>query len=346
MLCLSYLAYLAALPRPLPGIPHNKAAATSILGDLPELMAQVRTRDLRGWFGGLARRLESPIVQILGRPFSRPTLVVSDFATAQDILLRRGREFDRPGRMLAALRGVIPNHHIAMRTSDPQFRRNRELVKDLMTPNFLHTVNAPEIWRNTVLFVELWRVKARIAGGRPFDAAEDVARTAFDIIRNVAIGRGEYTMIEVYLDQIRSQLGDGSTCDEGDGGEKRNEAFKFPDPPFDETMEAQYRMNNALTPASSLPPQIFHAINNLRPSMREAYASKDRMLRKQVALAVKRMEAGEPLASALDYMIQREIGQAKKESRAPVFDSPYMFDERKCPLTFLSTRSRHFPLWS
>lgn len=339
---LLYLAYLAALPRPLPGIPHNAAAARHPLGDLPELVAQMRTRDFRGWFGQLAARLGSPIVQVLppgGRLLSLllltsprrrgPTVVLSDFAAAQDLLLRRSREFDRPAGVLAALRGVIPNHHIAMRTSDPQFRRNRELVRDLMTPGFLHTVNAPEIWRNTLQFVDLWRLKARLAGGRPFDGAEDVARMTFDIIKNVAIGRGEDTMIERYLDQIRAELGDGSTRR---GGEQRaeddkDEPFPFPKAPQDETMEAQHRMNEALTPALPLPPRLYHAINNLRPYMREAYASKERLLRKQVALAVKRMEAGEPLESALDYMIQREIGAAQKEQRAPVFDSPYMFDE-------------------
>lgn len=36
------------------------------------------------------------------------------------------------------------NHHIGMRTWDPQFKANRELVKDLMTPNFLNTVS--EVW--------------------------------------------------------------------------------------------------------------------------------------------------------------------------------------------------------
>lgn len=326
----TYLTYLALLPRPLPGIPYNAAAARHPLGDLPELFAQMKTRDFRGWFGQLAARLGSPIVQVLpgGGPLRRPTVVLSDFGAAQDILLRRSREFDRPAGMLAALRGVIPNHHIAMRTSDPQFRRNRELVKDLMTPNFLHTVNAPEIWRNTLQFVDLWRLKARLAGGRPFDGAEDVARMTFDIIKNVAVGRGEDTMIERYLEQIRSELGDGSTRQGGEQkAEDKDKAFPFPKAPHDETMEAQHRMNEALTPAIPLPPRLYHFINNLRPYMREAYASKERMLRKQVALAVKRMEAGEPLESALDYMIQREIGAAKKEQRAPVFDSPYMFDE-------------------
>lgn len=336
LLALSYFTYLRALPRPLPGIAYNEAASRSILGDVPELLEQIRSRDLRGWFGALPHRLGSPMVQILGRPFSRPTLLVSDFPAAQDILLRRNREFDRPAAMLAGLRAVIPHHHISMLSSDPQFRRNKELVKDLMTPHFLHTVNAPEIWRSTARFVELWRLKARIAGGRPFDAAEDVSRTAFDIIKNVAVGRGENTMIEVYLDQILSEMGDGgsSTTTTSD---KKDVAFQFPKPPYDETMEAQHRMNNALTPASALPPWLYHAINNRRSHMREAYASKDRLLRKQVELAVKRMEAGEPLESALDYMIQREIGASKKEARPPVFDSPYMFDERKCSLKCPST---------
>lgn len=336
LLLLAYLAYRRALPKPLTGIPYNKAAAASVLGDLPELWTQLRTRDLRGWFGGLARRLNSPIVQVFGRPGQRPTLVISDFRTTQDILLRRTKEFDRPGNQVAALRGVIPNHHIAMLTSDPQFRRNRELVKDLMTPNFLHTVNAPEIWRNAVLFVELWKRKAQIAAGRPFDATEDVSRMTFDIIKNVAIGKGENTMIGVYLEQIQSEddkgrLRSGPGDGDGDqGGEKADAPFLFPKPPHDETLEAQYRMNKALTLTAPIPPTIYHAINNRRPYMREAYASKERLLRRQVDLAVKRMEAGEALQSALDYMIQREIGAARKEQRPPVFDSPYMFDERKC----------------
>lgn len=339
LLLLSYLAYQRALPKPLPGIPYNKAAAASILGDLPELWGQLRTRDLRAWFGSLARRLDSPIVQVFGRPSlglrqraQRPTLIVSDFRTAQDILLRRTKEFDRPPHHVAVLRGVIRHHHIAMLTSDPQFRRNKELVKDLMTPNFLHTVNAPEIWRNAVLFVDLWRLKARIAGGRPFDATEDVSRMTFDIIKNVAIGKGENTMIGVYLEQIRSAYDEGRLRS-GDGERERDETdapFLFPKPPHDETLEAQYRMNKALSLMVPVPPALYHAINNRRPYMREAYASKEKLLRRQVDLAVKRMEAGEALQSALDYMIQREIGAARKEQRSPVFDSPYMFDERKC----------------
>lgn len=35
------LAYRAALPRPIPGIPYNQVAATKLLGDVPEMLAYV-----------------------------------------------------------------------------------------------------------------------------------------------------------------------------------------------------------------------------------------------------------------------------------------------------------------
>lgn len=327
LLLVSYAAYQRALPKPLPGIPYNAVAAHSLLGDLPELFSAIRTRDLRSYLSSLAARHASPIVQLLGSVGRRPTVVINDFLTTQDILLRRNYEFERPNNMLENLHGVLPYHHIAMRTADPQFRRNRELVKDLMTPAFLHGVNAPEIWRGAVRFVDLWRFKAKVAEGRPFQATEDVSRMTFDIIKNVAIGKGETTLLETYLEQLQAEYG---TYPTPSAVEEKDVPLEFPTPPYEETLEAQHRMNGALTPAIPLPPKLFHAINNQRPYMREAYASKKRMLKKQIELAVQRMEAGEPLESALDYMIKRELGSAKKAERAPVFDSPYMLDERMC----------------
>lgn len=323
LVALTYVAYRQALPKPLPGIPYNTASASRLLGDLPELVAALRAGDLRGFLSSTTTRLNSPIVQFFGRPLAKPTLIISDFRTTQDILLRRtGKEFDRPVSQIETLRGVIRNHHISMLTSDPQFRRNRALVKDLMTPQFLHAVNAPEIWRNAVHFVDLWRWKARVADGRAFEAAQDVSHMTFDIIKNVAVGRDGQTMMEMYFDQLQSDF---------DTPPKRSvddDKIVFPTPPRDDTLEAQHRMNQALTPGLAVPMKIFHALNNRRPYMRAAYASKEKMLRRQVALAVARHEAGEPLDSALDFMLRREMSAAVKEGRKPVFDSPAMFDER------------------
>lgn len=326
LLILSYAIYQRALPKPIPGIPYNASAARSLLGDVPQLYAAAKTRDLRNFMSTTTTQQGSPIVQLLGFAGRKPTVVINDFATTQDILLRRAHEFERPRAMLQSLRGVLRYHHISMQTSDPQFRRNRELVKDLMTPGVLHTVNAPEIYRGAGRFVELWRLKAKIAGGRPFQATEDVSRMTFDIIKNVAIGQGETTLLGTYLEEIQSQYGTGPGS-AARAPPQKDVPFDFPAPPYDDTLESQHRMNKALTMALPIPPWLYHAVNNQRPYMREAYASKERMLKTQIDRAVKRMEAGEPLESALDYMIKRELGSAKKAERNPVFDSPYMLDE-------------------
>lgn len=144
LLSVLYLAYQRALPTPLPGIPYNEDAAKRIMGDAAEL-AEVRKNGglPRAWFLKQNPKHNSPIVQLFLAPFSKPTLVISDFREAQDVLLRRGKEFDRGARHIDTFRGIVPWHHIAMKTSDPQFKANRELVKDLMTPNFLNTVSCP-----------------------------------------------------------------------------------------------------------------------------------------------------------------------------------------------------------
>ncbi|KAF3808688.1 hypothetical protein GCG54_00010877 [Colletotrichum gloeosporioides] len=71
------------------------------------------------------------------------------------------------------------------------FKANRELVKDLMTPNFLNTVSAPAIYSNTLRLVELWKLKAKKAGGLPFQADKDINMATFDIIKEVALGEGD-----------------------------------------------------------------------------------------------------------------------------------------------------------
>lgn len=323
-LLLSFTAYQWALPKPLPGVPYNKSAAKSILGDLPEVARQFANGDAQSWIAGLAARFNSPIVQIFTGPGRLPTLVISDFRTTQDILHRRTREFERPYFQLESFKAMVPHHHITMLTADPQFRKNRELVKDLMASPFLHTVNAPQIWENTLQFIELWRWKAEMAGGRPFDAAEDVAHMTFDIIKNAALGKDDTTLIGLYLDQLRAGAGEHSTPAGDD-----NVPFPFPAPPQDDVLEAQNRMNEAITGKGVWPAKLYHTVNGLRPHMREAFGWKHKMLKRQVTLAVERMEAGEPLQSAVDYMIQREIAAAKKGERDPVFNSLIMYDECK-----------------
>lgn len=135
-------AYQLALPRPIPSVPYDASEARNILGSIPALLGHLRRHGVViPWMTGLnARHGGAPLVQFFGLPFSTPTLVLSDFQEAQDVLIRRTREFDRAQRTLDGFVGTIPHHHISMRTQDPRFRGNKELVRDLMSPAFLHQV--------------------------------------------------------------------------------------------------------------------------------------------------------------------------------------------------------------
>jgi hypothetical protein len=132
-----YLFRLAALPRPIPGIPYNKQSARRILGDIPEVM---KTNRLREWLPRVCDELQSPVAQFFVRPFTQPWVIISDFREAQDVLQRRTKEFDRSD-INPQLFSLMPNHHVNMKSTDPQFKKNKELVRDLMTPAFLNEVS-------------------------------------------------------------------------------------------------------------------------------------------------------------------------------------------------------------
>ncbi|KAK8080418.1 hypothetical protein PG997_008236 [Apiospora hydei] len=326
VLSVLYLAYHWALPKPLPGIPYNQDAVKTILGDAAEIQ-QIKKEGgrPRAWFNLQTAKHNSPIVQAFLAPLSKPVLILSDFREAQDILLRRGKEFDRGPRHVANFSGVVPWHHIAMATSNPQFKANRELVKDLMTPHFLNTVSGPEIYNNAQNFIELWKLKAQKAGGRPFRAEDDLHTMTFDIIKVVALGEGDnQSMTALYTDLVRSTAANAQ--DASSAGQ--DEPFVFPENEPNVDLRAHGTQQEAVGAAATQPfPGLFHKMNNRKPVMREAFAAKFSMLDRQVSLGVKRMEAGAEVKSALDYMMQREIASAKKAGRAPVFNSPSMYDE-------------------
>jgi cytochrome P450 len=142
-----WLVYRWILPRPLPGIPYNKDAANSILGDMTMLIKHAReTGEIWSWISLQTVKLNSPIVQVFTRPFSKPWVIVTDFRESQDILMRRTKEFDRSVHFENIFSGVTPDHHIIMKSTHPEFKTHRRLIQDLMTPTFLNDVRANLSW--------------------------------------------------------------------------------------------------------------------------------------------------------------------------------------------------------
>jgi cytochrome P450 len=145
----------------------------------------------------------------------------------------------------------------------------------------------------------------------------------FDIIRIVALGENEArSMTDLCCDMVRKSNLDGQQPD------GKDVAVVFPDHVYDEDLRSHQVLQEAVASSFTSPsPVLFHKLNNRKAPMQEAYDIKNRMLDSQIGLAIKRLEAGEDVKSALDYMIKREINAAKKAGRKPVFDSPYMRDE-------------------
>jgi hypothetical protein len=142
VLGVAFAVYQAALPRPLPGIPYDEKAAKSIFGNLRDILRFTKENgQIMPWFPAQCMKHNSPLVQFWVEPFAKPSIILADYQEIQDILLRRTKEFDRSQLLINVFRGGAPDHHITMRTADPRFKGNKELIRDLMSPSFLQAVS-------------------------------------------------------------------------------------------------------------------------------------------------------------------------------------------------------------
>jgi Cytochrome P450 len=182
VVALLWRLYRAALPKPIPGIPYLHASAQHILGDVPDALKHyTRTSELISFLVQRCEELHSPVVQVFMRPFRRPWVVLLDGREAQDIMARRSREFDRADFFREILHVTFPHNQVHMRTND-QWRFNRRLAGDAMSPHFLHQVAAPRVHDSTLDLIEVWQQKLRLSKGHTIDVIEDIRMCTVDTI--------------------------------------------------------------------------------------------------------------------------------------------------------------------
>lgn len=215
---LLYGLYQWLLPKPLPSIPYNKAAAKNLFGDIPNLVKEVsKTGDFADYIRKQSKKHNSPIAQLFMQPFGKPTLVVCDFKEAQDVLLHRGKEFDRSSFVGELFDGAGADHHISKQTG-PEWKARRKLLQDLMSPSFLNSVAAPAIYASSLNILKLWELKADLADGRPFSASEDIFHAALDAVMAFAFGKGfkenaTASQTELMQNLGHSKIGNSSSAD-------------------------------------------------------------------------------------------------------------------------------------
>ncbi|KAJ6284174.1 cytochrome P450 [Bipolaris maydis] len=110
-----------------------------------------------GWIIHQSRR-HGPIFQLWLGPCQKPTVIITDFREAQDILMRR-KELEGASVFGSVLGGEARSFHITMSTG-PRWKARRRLLQDLMAPKSLHKVAIPNIYRSATLLLDLWKNKA------------------------------------------------------------------------------------------------------------------------------------------------------------------------------------------
>ncbi|KKY33983.1 putative cytochrome p450 [Diaporthe ampelina] len=298
------------------------------MGDVPEMLKHHQKYATPfTWMTAQAEKLNSPIVQIFMRPLSRPIVIVTDPREAQDVVLRRAKDFDRSMFFNDAFGGVLPNHHIIQPTNQ-KFRQGRRLLADTMTTGFLNKVAAPSLHRHILKLMDLWRIKSKAAKGYAFWVAEDINHMALDSIWDVAFGS--------QLLSIPTEIELLSSIPKFEMPAAADEPMVFPAPDYNSAVKSMKVITHTLdaTVTSPMPKQT-HWLISMTPSYRRARAHKERLIRERLEDAKARLlgrgdhSAGEfaGITSAVDHMVRREAQAAAKEGRAPQYDSASARDE-------------------
>ncbi|KAF9879143.1 hypothetical protein CkaCkLH20_03376 [Colletotrichum karsti] len=319
----SYTIYLWLLPKPIPGIPYNEEAGRIVMGDIPSLLeSQKQDISLWRWVASQCEKLQSPIIQLWLRPFSRPLVIVADFREAEDISMRRAKEFDRADSLDSIFGPIFPQFHMLMKTGDPLYKRQRKWLQDLMTPAFLHNVAAEPIYQNVLKVVELWEHKARLAEQRPFEAFEDIYYGALDAVLSFSFGGSfAYTAVPARLEMI-------SSLPDIEKPTSANYPVIFPEEPRNEFVEAVLTLAESVEEARrAVFPKIRSWYMHRTSRIKEAKRIRDQFINHEIDVAVRRLEADEPVTSAVEHMIHREQLFAEKEGRIPAYKSIGMHSE-------------------
>ncbi|XWW96281.1 hypothetical protein V2A60_004254 [Cordyceps javanica] len=323
-----YSLYCYLLPKPIPGIPYNAAAARCLLGDAPDMFRSVlATREIMAWMAEQSRKLDAPLCQVFVRPLSRPWLLLADWREAQDVLLRRGKDFDRSA-FSSDLLAPAGAFHIRLKTGD-EWRAARKWLTDLMSPGFLHGVAGPAIYARTQDLVQLWQLKETLSASDTFSAKEDIDHIALDGILAFIFGE------KLSISATRAQTETLQLCEPRlDVGRAFGERHtRFPRGCLHGFLQAASQGTTVIEQIinSPLPEWTFWWMKKTQ-AYKDTMSTKDVYVREQVRESVARMYSPDPceaaqVHSAVDHIVRRERKIAEKQGRLPDFDSQQLIDE-------------------
>jgi cytochrome P450 len=324
---LSLIRYIL-LPKPLPGIPHHSSSARRVLGDIPAIKAHIQRKNgsLITFFNFTVESLKSPIAQVFLKPLAMPVILLSDFREARSLLMLR-KDFDRSPALGDLLSGLIPDHHIHLKTG-AKWKSQRRLVQDVMTPSYLNEIAGPAVLQKTTDLLSLWTMKGKIAIGRPWNAATDLKLMSLDIMLAFAFGHElEHSATKPTLDAVAELQDTLETYTS-----VPDEPIQFPEERINTTLQAMLDLAATVMELHGSPvPRLHWVYLNSKPRIKKAKKLKDQFIINQLKQGIERLNQAtgdQPRVScAADQMIIRERILADKEGREPQLLSRVMMDE-------------------
>ncbi|KAG6233464.1 hypothetical protein E4U26_002014 [Claviceps purpurea] len=211
-------------------------------------------------------------------------------------MARRTKEFDRARLNIDEFSPFTPEHHVAMMSSDPRFKANRELVKGLMSPGMLSTEFAPVIYEKASHLIDLWKTKMDAAQGRPFAALDDLREVSWELTLTLVFGfDGERKVLQPHRDHLLSKGSSVAWTDSAD-------TACFARPPLASEVQAL------------------------------AVMTKEKLLSKEINNSVGRLHSAgssdiSRCKTVIDHLLEREIVMAEKTNSSPDFNRPSIRDE-------------------
>lgn len=202
--------------------------------------------------------------------------------------------------------------------TDGRFKTHRNLIRDTMAPSFLHGVVGPAIHTNTMAMMDLWRERARLAKGRPFEGDHDIFRATLDIIL--------WATFELDAGSIEAQMEMLKDLDKVALPADRDSPVVFSDAGDTEAFTSIRSLLDSVEIAlnSPLPTHHLRFALTFYPELSSARKYKDSMIAGRVQRAWDKFggqkSGDDQIRCAVDLLIQRQAQMARKEQRDPTYD--------------------------
>jgi len=316
LLSLTYF-YHRLFPVPLQnGIPYDPSALTVPFGNGPAIKSRgQRTREPTAAVFSLTRTLASPLAQFLITSFGPPVILLDDPREIEDILVRRNKEFDRSFLTTQLFEQILPVSTLAQVTT-PELKAQKRLWSDVMSPEFLRRVVAPNLETAAGELVELWRERIENTVGKEgkeggvIEVLDDFYSTALDAIWVAVLG----SKIGVLRGEIAKVRGEK-------GGKKDEEAAKLVALVRFAVEEGSAIVDKGV---ASVWPALTFFLMKFKPSywkFRRVGSDEVKRIMKRACERFSRLsesssgDGEEHDTCAMDFVLRREIMKAKKEGK-------------------------------